>query len=200
MSVLAEAHGALVFARRVRVLAAHLAKLLPEGASVLDVGCGDGSIAAAILSLRPDLRFSGVDVLVRPRTHIPVERFDGARLPRADAGVDVALFVDVLHHTPDPGVLLTEAVRVARRCIVLKDHLADGFLARPTLRLMDYVGNAPHGVTLPYNYWSKSRWREAFDDLGLAPKVWETRLGLYPFPASLVFDRGLHFVARLERA
>lgn len=182
-----------------RVLAAQLAPLFPASASVLDVGCGDGSIARAIMEHRGDLTLGGVDVLLRPHTHIPVERFDGSRLPRPDASVDAVLFVDVLHHTDDPAILLAEARRVARRCIVIKDHLRDGLLAGPTLRFMDWVGNAPHGVALPYNYWPETRWRDTFVKLGLTPAAWHARLGLYPFPASLAFDRGLHFVARLEK-
>lgn len=47
---------------------------------------------------------------------------------------------------------LKEAARVARHCIVIKDHTVTGVLARPTLRLMDLVGNAPHDVVLTYNY------------------------------------------------
>ena len=200
MSVLAGAHGALVFSRRVRVLAGHLAPLFPANASVLDVGCGDGSIARAILAQRGDLTLGGVDVLKREETKIPVEIFDGKRLPRPDASVDAVMFVDVLHHTDDPALLLAEACRVARRCIVIKDHLRDGFLAGATLRFMDWVGNAPYGVALPYTYWPEKRWRDAFARHGLRMVEWRTSLGLYPFPAGLLFDRGLHFVARLDKA
>jgi hypothetical protein len=86
---------------------------------------------------------------------------------------------------------------VARRAVVLKDHTADGVLAGPTLRFMDRVGNARHGVSLPYTYWPRRRWLEAFDELGLAVEGWDKDLGLYPAPASWVFGRSLHFVARL---
>jgi SAM-dependent methyltransferase len=199
MSVVGTLHGSLVFGRRVRVLAHHLAAQLPSGAAVLDVGCGDGRIDAVILAQRPDLTFEGVDVLVRPKTHVPVTSFDGARLPFPDASFDIVQFVDVLHHTDDPMVLLCEARRVARRGIVLKDHGRDGFLAGPTLRFMDWVGNAHHGVRLPYNYWPVARWREAFGELGLKPATWLDSLGLYPFPASLAFERKLHFVTRLQQ-
>jgi hypothetical protein len=109
-------------------------------------------------------------------------------------------FVDVLHHTDDPMVLLREAVRVTRRTVVIKDHDRSGLLAAPTLRLMDRVGNARFGVHLPYTYWPRRRWLEAFDVLDLRVTVWETRLGLYPWPAVLVFGRSLHFLARLARS
>ena len=64
------------------------------------------------------------------------------------------MFVDVLHHTEDPMALLGEAVRVARKTIVVKDHTLNGFLAGPTLHFLDRVGNARHDVALPYNYTS----------------------------------------------
>ena len=118
---------------------------------MLDVGCGDGLLAFLILEKRPDLDLRGIDVLVREQTHIPVDRFDGLAIPHADASFDVVMFVDVLHHTEDPMALLGEAVRVARKTIVVKDHTLNGFLAGPTLHFLDRVGNARHDVALPYN-------------------------------------------------
>jgi len=200
MTAIGALHQDLVFNRRVRVLSEALCPLLPEGATVLDVGCGSGLIARLIGEQRPDLSISGIDVLVRPETHIPVEAFDGRRIPRPAGGVDVVMFVDVLHHTDDPELLLGEAARVARKAVVLKDHTKDGFLAGPTLRFMYWVGNAHHGVRLPYNYWPERRWRSALQRLELRPAEWIDRLDLYPWPASWLFGRSLHFVARLEHA
>ena len=190
-------HNYLVSDRRARVLAECLGTLLHAG-SVLDVGCGDGTIDALIQDATPGLVLRGVDVLIRPETRIPVSPFNGRTLPVGDKSVDTVLFVDVLHHTDDPMVLLREAKRAARKSVVIKDHTADGPLARPTLRFMDWVGNAPHGVALPYNYWPEARWRCAFEELGLSITFWERKLRLYPFPASLVFERRLHFIAELK--
>ncbi len=52
---------------------------------------------------------------------------------------------------PAPARLLAEAKRVSRGGIVIKDHFREGVLADATLRFMDWVGNAQHGVVLPYN-------------------------------------------------
>jgi SAM-dependent methyltransferase len=82
---------------------------------------------------------------------------------------------------------------------VIKDHLCDSTLAQMLLKFMDGVGNERYGVALPYNYWSSRRWSAAIADLGLWRAEWEVGgLGLYPWPASLGYGRGLHFVARLS--
>lgn len=192
-------HGKFVFSRRVRILAGYLAALIPPGARVLDVGCGDGTLAKLIAEKLPAISIEGIDVLVRPKTHIPVMPFDGVTIPFPNDSFDIVMFVDVLHHTADPLILLREATRVAKTTLI-KDHFRQGFLAGPTLRLMDWVGNASHGVALPYNYWTKAQWNVAFDQVGLKTTRRELKLGLYPPPASWLFDRGLHFIAKAERS
>ncbi len=192
-------HRAFVFERRTRVLAELLAAQIPRGASVLDIGCGDGAIASLIVQLRPDISIQGVEFLVRPECKIECHGFDGSSLPFPDASFDVCLFVDVLHHTEDPSILLHEAARVSRSFVLLKDHLDENFLDDATLRFMDWVGNRPHGVVLKYNYQSRKEWAEHFSRCGLAEETWTTRVPLYPPPVSLVAGRGLHFVSLLRK-
>jgi SAM-dependent methyltransferase len=127
-----------------------------------------------------------------------VERFNGEVIPYEDASFDGVMFIDVLHHTQDPMVLLREATRVARKAVVIKDHTLEGLLAGPTLRAMDWIGNARYGVSLPYNYWTKREWLDAFNELEVEVGSWISNLGLYPWPAGYLFDRSLHFVARLD--
>lgn len=197
MSFIGRLHGRYVHRGRVRVLCDAVSELLPEQASILDVGCGDGLLSSLIVKQRKDLSVNGIDVLVRDDTLIPVTEFDGNTIPFPDKSFDIVMFVDVLHHTVDPTVLLREAARVAVKGVVIKDHLREGFLANTTLRFMDFIGNAPHGVVLPYNYWTREKWDQAFRSLRLKVKFWNNNLHLYPTPASWFFDRSLHFVACL---
>ncbi len=192
-------HAGLVHPRRVRVLAELIAPWLPKDARVVDFGCGDGAVAETLRRLRPDLQITGLDVLARPAARIPVTVFDGATIPQADASFDAALLVDVLHHTEAPAALLREARRVAQR-LVVKDHTLTGWLAGPTLRVMDWVGNAAHGVALPYNYQTEAQWRALFASLRLRVEAWQDDLRLYPWPADWFFGRKLHFLARLEES
>ena len=192
-------HGGYVYNRRIRVLSKHLAELIPPDAHVLDVGCGDGLLANTIRQSRPDIDIKGIDVLVRGATHVPVQAFDGKQIPYENGSFDFVMFVDVLHHADDARYLLGEAVRVARRSLLIKDHTLTGFLAGPTLQFMDWVGNKRHGVALPYNYWTHQQWLNCFEDLGLKIGAWRSELGLYATPANWLFERSLHFVARLDK-
>jgi len=196
-SLHSKAHDKAVFGRRIEVLARTLADFIPADARVLDIGCGSGTLAKRIMALRPDVSIEGIDVLVRPATEIPVTAFDGDNIPWPDDHFDIALFVDVLHHTEAPARLLAEAKRVSKGGIVIKDHFREGVLADATLRFMDWVGNAQHGVVLPYNYLSDGEWRGIWSKLGLRVERLTDRVGLYPAPFSWLFDRRLHFVARL---
>jgi SAM-dependent methyltransferase len=200
LSWIARSHRALVFGRRARVLADALAPLIPPGAhTVLDIGCGDGTIAGLLAERRSDLAIEGVEVIPRPTCQIPCRPFDGSQLPFPDQAFDVCLFVDVLHHTTDVTQLLREAARVSRSHIVLKDHLSENSFDHATLRAMDWVGNRPHGVTLTYNYQSLCQWEQHFAACGLRAAPISTELPLYPFPFSHLFGRNLHFVAQLTR-
>ena len=84
-SVLRAAHARFVFQRRVRLLADALAKELPQNATVLDVGAGEGSIALAVLELRPDVRIAAIDVFVRPNAQIPITLMTDIRFPSRTA-------------------------------------------------------------------------------------------------------------------
>lgn len=201
MTILDRLHNGYVLDRRVRVLSRHLARLVPRGVALLDVGCGDGRLAQEVGRLVDAADVCGAEVFVRREAHLPrIDTFDGRHLPYAAKEFDVVLLVDVLHHADEPRALLAESLRVARRMVLIKDHLLEGLGAETTLRFMDRVGNRRHGVALPFNYWTRAQWQSVFHGLGVAPDFWLSSLGLYPIPARWVFERGLHFIARLPIA
>ena len=182
--------------RRVAVLASLLAPLLPDKGRILDVGSGDGQLAAELMRRKPGLQIEGIDTLVRPQTAIPTRQFDGEHIDAPNDSYDACMFVDVLHHADEPIELLREAARVGQT-IVLKDHLREGLFANSTLTFMDRVHNSRYGVSLPCRYWSEREWRDVFSMLNIKPDVWQDRLKLYPAWANWLFGRRLHVLATL---
>ena len=197
LDLLSRVHSKRVLDRRLVVLANHIGSVLPDSGSVLDVGCGNGSISRLIMDANPGIEITGIDVMARPVCDIPFKIYDGTRFPQPDNSVDFVLFTDVLHHVDDPIALLCEAKRVARKAIVIKDHLCDSSTARYILSFMDWVGNRPHGVILPYNYLSSNQWQDAWKSLDALPDVFVTALNLYPKLLQPIFERNLHFICRL---
>ena len=197
-SVTTALHSRLIFGRRVQALAENIAAMIPDGAAtMLDVGCGDGTLARSITERRTGLEATGVEIRARPQTAIPVREFDGRILPFADRSHDVVMLVDVLHHAEEPTLLIREAGRVAARAVIIKDHLTGAWLSHERLRLMDWVGNIGHGVPLRYAYWSPEQWREAFRAAELREVDRREQLGLYGPALRWLFERRLHFVNRL---
>ncbi|MEV7283810.1 methyltransferase domain-containing protein [Streptomyces sp. NPDC093252] len=105
--------------RQARVLAAALAGT--PGATVLDIGCGDGTSAATAAPLLRGHRIVGVDwsqdALARARTRLPsVVRGElaGGGLPLRTGCADAVLFSEVIEHLVDPDAALDEIRRVLR--------------------------------------------------------------------------------------
>lgn len=190
----------LIFHRRFRIIASVLMSHLPCGALVLDVGCGDGLLSAFMQAKRPDIRILGADVMRPPSPQIPLCVFDGLHLPFADRTFDVLVFVDVLHHAADPIGLLREGTRLARRSILVKDHVAGTKIEHFTLATIDWTGNFFRQVSLPYNYWSREAWQQAFSALPVVPQPLSEAIPEYHWWLPWLRGRSLQLVARLEVA
>jgi SAM-dependent methyltransferase len=98
---------------------------LPQGAHVLDVGCGTGEFSAKVLGLRPDVTLLGVDLeeshlsLARERCAFASDRAvfrvdDAYDLDLEDDSVDLAACRHMLQAVPEVPSVLAELVRVTR--------------------------------------------------------------------------------------
>jgi len=93
---------------------------VPPGRRWLDVGCGTGALAAAIVEHGTPAAVTGVDpsegFLASARTRLPpqvmLHRAAADALPLDDAGVDAAVSALVLNFVPDTAAALREMVRV----------------------------------------------------------------------------------------
>lgn len=199
MNLIDYIHSDYIHIRRVEVLKKHLIRLIQESSTLLDVGAGDGLLDFVIMQKRPDIKIKSIDPVIRNKTYVPVSSFNGKSIPFDDSSFDIVMFIDILHHTEDPLALLKEAKRVASKSIIIKDHTQSGLFAKTTLSLMDKVGNEKHDIKITRNYWTEEKWFNAFTELELEVIFWDKKIGLYPFPLNLIFDRSLHFIAMLNK-
>lgn len=94
-------------------------KLISSGDSALDIGCGDGTFAAALASRFAHV--SGVDISseaveAAKRRGIDAEQvnMDVEPLPFADGAFDTVTCLDVLEHVFDPRISALEIARVCK--------------------------------------------------------------------------------------
>ena len=193
-------HSLFIYKRRVRVLADHLARLIPEKETLrgLDVGCGSGELAAELKQKRPNLQLNGADVLLHHHQSVNLIQFNGEILPFKDKSYDFAMLNDVCHHVAEPLILLKECVRVARGFILIKDHLCESRWDKIRLSFMDWIGNRPYNIALSYNYLSKSNWADLYAKAGVERERTISALNIYPAPFFYLFDDTLHFIDKLK--
>jgi len=94
-------------------MAQEIARVIPRGAEVLDVGCGNGFIAHN-LSAMLGSSVIGIDVTDATQAPIDYRQYDGSRFPLPDDSVDAVLLCYVLHHAQDVCGVLNEMKRVLR--------------------------------------------------------------------------------------
>jgi SAM-dependent methyltransferase len=129
---------------------------------------------------------------------VPTTQYDGERFPFEDKSFDLLMMIDVLHHIDNIDAILAEAVRVGRKFILIKDHFVRGWMARPTLTLMDNVSNRQFGIAIPANYQTENQWQSMYAKNHLLSVCRRDHLGLYFPPLSWVFERHLHFLQLLS--
>lgn len=192
-------HSKLVFNRRIQAIANSFKNQLMPGL-VLDVGCGNGMISQLLMGWRDDVFIMGVDTLLRPKTFIPTLQYNGINLPFKDNTFSTVLLVDVLHHTHDPQSVLKECARVCRGNILIKDHFSETRLDLILLKLLDWVGNRPHGVQLPYNYFSRKQWENILIAINIREKDRaENVQGLYPLFFQEIIGKRIQFTSNLSK-
>ena len=109
-----------------RQVAALVARVARPGASLLDVGCGEGFVLHFLRQRLSHLVLHGVDMReealhLAPRRHRSTSLLcaEACRLPFADGAFDVALCLEVLEHVPQPGLALEELKRVSAGHILI---------------------------------------------------------------------------------
>jgi methionine biosynthesis protein MetW len=130
-----------------------LAELVPHGARVLDLGCGDGAMLAHLQKTRGctgygiEIDDTNVLACVKRGVNVIQLNLDEGLSMFEDASFDVVLQIDTLQHLRNAEVMLLETVRVGRVGVVAFPNFAHW----PN-RLSVLQGRMPVTKRLPYQW------------------------------------------------
>ena len=131
-----------------------LARLVPTGSRVLDLGCGDGAMLAYLQHTRGcsgygiEIDDANVLACVKRGVNVIQLNLDEGLDMFADASFDVVLQIDTLQHLRNAEVMLRETVRVGRVGIVAFPNFAHWPNRLSVLR-----GRMPVTRRLPYQWY-----------------------------------------------
>ena len=146
-----------------------IAALVPAGARVLDLGCGDGALLAYLQQHRGcsgyGVELNDANVLACMRRGVDVLQLnlDQGLQEFADQSFDVVLQIDTFQHLHNAQTMLLETVRVGRMGIIAFPNFAHW-----SNRLSILRGRMPVNARLPYEWYNTPNIRVGtFADFGV---------------------------------
>lgn len=132
-----------------------IAELVPAGARVLDLGCGDGALLARLRDERGatvrGVEIDPADLAACIERDVPVYQgdLDEGMADVPDDSFDVVILSQTLQVVTRPRFVLTEMLRVGRRCVVSFPNFAH-WRVRAHLALH---GRMPVSEAIPYSWY-----------------------------------------------
>jgi SAM-dependent methyltransferase len=154
---------------------------IKKGDFVLDIGCGSGRFCLAIQT-KIGARVMGVDVIDYASAPVPIEIYDGAKLPFPDNHFDVVIMAFMLHHVENQDILFSEAVRCSKSRLIVFEDAYQTYWQRLFVIWNDYYSNIFVGavkvfrgaedrslldIPMPLTFRSVDGWQEFFKGFGL---------------------------------
>lgn len=151
-----------------------IARWVEPHSSVLDLGCGDGSLLKVLqdeLDVRAygvEIRDEGVLACARKGVHVIQQNLEGGLALFEDKSFDTVMLSQTLQTVHNTAHVLRETLRVGRECIVSFPNF--GYWKH---RLAVFQGRMPVSESLPYEWYDTPNVRVLTirDFEALAPKV-----------------------------
>jgi methionine biosynthesis protein MetW len=131
-----------------------IAAMIPQGAHVLDLGCGDGALLAHLKAALGctgygvEISDEGVHACIQRGVNVIQANLDEGLAMFRDKSFDVVLQIDTLQHLRNAEIMLVETARVGQLGIVAFPNFAHW----PN-RLQVLQGQMPVTKTLPYQWY-----------------------------------------------
>ncbi|MCX6792361.1 MAG: class I SAM-dependent methyltransferase [Candidatus Gottesmanbacteria bacterium] len=142
--------------------------------TVLDVGCGFGSLTS-LVATRGTRETAGLDMddnKIRTAKNLDTEglikwiRADATHLPFTDDYFDVILMVDMIEHAAAPGKIIRECCRVLKQ---------GGYLYVELTPYYSVVGHHLYDATVLLIHFLPERWMNAIIHRFISPDVYQSR-------------------------
>lgn len=131
----------------------------------IEIGSGPGSVLDVMR--KDNYYIDGLDIRdTSYRDDLKPFLYDGLKMPFKEAAYDTALLPTILHHTPDPDHIITEAMRISKRVIIIED-VYEGRLMEWLTKRFDSLMNLEFRGH-PHSNRTDQEWQATFERLDLS--------------------------------
>ena len=136
--------------------------LIPEGSRVLDLGCGNGDLLAALMQKKSvkgygvEIDFDSVTSCIKRGISVYHGDVSEAITGFSDNSFDLVILSQTLQQVQNPLFLLDEILRIGKTAIVTFPNFAHW-----RVRLSLFFGDIPQTKTLPYEWYDTPNIRVA---------------------------------------
>ncbi|MEL6506332.1 MAG: methyltransferase domain-containing protein [Pseudomonadota bacterium] len=164
-----------------------VASWLPAAGPVVEIGSGPGSVLKEFRQCGHDI--TGLDITDSSyEPSLAPVLYDGGAFPFTDDWFHTALLLTMLHHTPHPDQILREAMRVARRLIIVEDVYETRWQETVT-KITDSLTNLEF-IGHPHTNRTDVAWRQTFEEMNLTLR----HHAIYPVAA--IFQQAVYVLDR----
>lgn len=176
--------GATVYWRE-RPLACRIAPFLPKKANILDIGAGSGKLGM-LLGDKYGQNVTLIDVVDHNVTPLPLELYNGLKLPQKENSYDVALLVFVLHHAADATKLVLSANRVTKKRLIIIEDTPANKVEHWFWQKWDYfLNHAQHeDIAEAHTALNPAEWQKVFEAEGFTVTAQKSFRTFFPVLAS----------------